>query len=60
MTDFPDNPSPQKTAAATLAELVARKAAARRGRPDDPASARRSERAAAALSASKSKPARRN
>ncbi len=59
MTDQSDNTSAPKTAAAVLSELVARKAAARASRPAAGGSAKAFERAAAAQSASKSKPARR-
>ena len=51
--------SDDKTPAEKMAELVARKAAARNGRPGAETVGRGVERAAAALSASKSKPAMR-
>jgi hypothetical protein len=51
--------SNDKTPAEKMAELVARKAAARSGRPGAETVGRGVERAAAALSASKSKPAMR-
>ena len=51
--------SDDKTPAEKMAEMVARKAAARNGRPDAETGGRKAERAAAALSASKSKPAMR-
>jgi hypothetical protein len=51
--------SNDKTPAEKMAELVARKAAARNGRPGAETVGRGVERAAAALSASKSKPAMR-
>ena len=51
--------SPAKTAAAKLAELVARRKAAASGRPGAQPSQRQADLAAAARSASKSKPAMR-
>ena len=60
MTDNANDQSPKKTAAETLAQLVAqRKAAAKTGPPASGRGGKHSERAAAALSASKSKPAMR-
>lgn len=58
MTDQSDTPAP-KSAAATMAELVARKAAARTGQINGPGSPRAVERDAAARAAAKSKPAMR-
>jgi hypothetical protein len=58
MTQSSDD-SASKTPAEKMAEMLARKAAARTGRPGAEAGGRKAERAAAALSASKSKPAMR-
>ena len=58
MTQSSDD-SAGKTPAEKMAEMVARKAAARTGRPGAETVGRGVERAAAALSASKSKPAMR-
>ena len=51
--------STAKTPAEKLAEMVARKAAIRNGRPGGPANDHQSQRAANAAAASKSKPAMR-
>jgi hypothetical protein len=60
MTEPKDDPAPKRTAAETLAMLVAqRKAAAKSGPPGAGRGGKHAERAAAALSASKSKPAMR-
>jgi hypothetical protein len=58
MTQSSDD-SAGKTPAEKMAEMVARKAAARNGHPGAQTGGRQAERAAAALSASKSKPAMR-
>jgi len=55
MTDDPNPSASEKTATQVLADLVARRKAARTGGP--PGAGRESERAAAARSAAKSKPA---
>jgi len=55
MSDTPDDPSAKPTPAQVMAELVARRKAAKAGFPG--VGGRESERAAAARSAAKSKPA---
>ncbi len=55
----PSDPSPPKTPAEVLSELVARKAAARSNSRSPAGADPQSERAAAARSAAKSKPAMR-
>jgi len=58
MTNTSDDSSPNKAAAEKLAQLVAQRKA-KAGLPDAARGGKPSERAAAALSASKSKPAMR-